>query len=199
MTDSYPLPPGYRQAEHLVLLEPGKLLRLNIFALVPLVIGLIWMSVWWLVVLRLRGYWPGGIGAEWPSWFWTLFVLLLSIIIHEGLHGLGILYAGHKPRFGVMLSKAAFYATADGALFSRNYFILIALLPIVGITLLGMLLAFLLPDVAAFYVSLGVALNAANAIGDLWMTVVVLRYQPDALVRDEADSIRIYTKTKEQV
>jgi hypothetical protein len=38
-----------------------------------------------------------------------------------------------------------------------------------------------------------VVLNAANSIGDLWMTVAVLRYPRAALVRDEMDSIRIYT------
>jgi hypothetical protein len=36
-------------------------------------------------------------------------------------------------------------------------------------------------------------LNAGGAIGDLWMTGLALRYSSTALVRDEADSIRIFT------
>ena len=62
------------------------------------------------------------------------------------------------------------------------------------LTLLGLLLVYLLPDTLGYYVSLGVIFNAANSIGDLWMTAVVRRYPPTTLVRDQADSIRIYTR-----
>jgi Putative zincin peptidase len=95
----------------------------------------------------------------------------------------------------MMLSKGAFYATADNALFWRNDFIFIALAPLIGITLLGLLLVYLLPDTIGYYVSLGVVFNAANSIGDLWMTAVVRRYPPTTLVRDQADSIRIYVNS----
>lgn len=188
------LPADYRQAEQLVLLERRNLLLINVFALVPLVIALAVMGGWWVLVLRLRGSIPGGIGADWPWWLWLLIIFIGSIIIHEGLHGLAILYAGHKPRFGMMLSKGAFYATADNALFWRNDFIIIALAPIVGITLLGMVLVWLLPDTAAYYMALGVVLNAANSIGDLWMTAVTLRYPNTALIRDQMDSMTVYVK-----
>ncbi len=188
------LPPDYRQVHHLVLLTRDKILLINALGLIPLVIALAVMAGWWLLVLRLRGSWAGGFGADWPWWLWTLLVLVIIIIIHEGLHGMAIQRAGHKARYGVLLSKGAFYATADGAYFWRNDFIMIALAPLVGISLLGMALVWLLPDTLAYYAGLGVVLNAANAIGDLWMTVVVLRYPPDALVQDEADSIRIFMK-----
>ncbi|MBZ0284401.1 MAG: DUF3267 domain-containing protein [Anaerolineae bacterium] len=191
MTD---LPPNYYEVEHLVLLESGKLLLINLLALVPLAAASIWMSIWWGIVTRLRPPQPVGFGADVPWWVWILVVLIISIPVHEGLHGLAIRWAGYKPRYGVMWRKAAFYATADNALFPRNAFIVTALAPIVGITLMGMMMVFLLPEVAGYYIALGVVLNAANSIGDLWMTVVVMRYPPDALVRDEADSIRIYIK-----
>lgn len=188
-------PADYYEVEHLVLLEPRKLLLINLLALVPLAAALLIMAAWWMLVLRVRGSLPGGFGTDWPWWLWLLLVFVLSIVIHEGLHGLAILRAGHKPRFGMMLSKGAFYATADNALFWRDDFITIALAPIVGITLLGMALVYVLPDTLGYYVALGVVLNAANSIGDLWMTAVVRRYPPTALIRDQADSIRIYTNT----
>jgi hypothetical protein len=194
MTPIHHLPPDYREAEHLVLLRPGTYLLINLAALVPLVISLVVMGAWWVFVLRLRGERPGGFGADWPWWVWVVLLLGVSIVVHEALHGIAIWVAGHKPRFGMILSKAAFYATADDALFPRNTFIGIALAPIVGITLLGMFIVYLVPDTLAFYVALAVVLNAANSIGDLWMTAAVLRYPPSALVRDEADSIRIYTR-----
>ncbi len=189
------LPSDYHQAEQLILLEHGKLLLINILALLPLVIALVVMGSWWVLVLRLRGSIAGGVGADWSPLFWLLLVFVLIIIIHEGLHGLAIHFAGHKPRFGVLLSKGAFYATADNALFWRDDFLIIALAPIVGITLLGMALVWLLPDTAAYYVALGVVLNAANSIGDLWMTTVTLRYPSTALVRDQMDSMTVYIKS----
>ncbi len=189
------LPPDYHEVEHLVLLEPRKLLLINLLALIPLIIALVVMGTWWAFVLRQRGSIAGGFGADWPSWLWIILIFIISIPIHEFLHGLAIRRAGHKPRYGMMLSKGAFYATSDNALFWRNDFIIIALAPIVGITLLGFLLVYLLPDALGYYVGLGVILNAANSIGDLWMTVVARRYPPTALLRDQADSIRIYINT----
>ncbi len=196
MTDPvvYQLPSDYQQVYHLQLLEKGKYLLINLLALIPLVISLIVMGLWWGLVLRVRGSVPGGLGADWPWWFWLIAIFVLIVVIHEGLHGLAIRWAGHKPRFGMILSKGAFYATADGAYFWRNDFVVIALAPIVVMTLAGMLLVWLLPDTAGYYVALGVVLNAANAIGDLWMTVVVLHFPALVLVQDEADSIRIFAK-----
>jgi hypothetical protein len=189
------LPPDYHEAEHLVLLEPRKLLLINLLALIPVMFSLIIMGLWWGLVLRLRGSLAGGFGADWPWWLWIILIFIISIPLHEYLHGLAIRRAGHKPRYGMMLSKGAFYATADNALFWRADFIFIALAPLVGITLLGLLLVYLLPDTLGYYASLGVVFNAANSIGDLWMTVVVRRYPPTTLVRDQADSIRIYVNT----
>ena len=189
------LPPDYREAEHLVLLEPQKLLLINLLALIPVVVALIIMGLWWALVLRLRGSLSGGFGSDWPWWLWIILIFVISIPLHEFMHGLAIRRAGHKPRYGMMLSKGAFYATADNAFFWRADFIFIALVPLVGITLLGLLLVFLLPDTLGYYVSLGVIFNAANSIGDLWMTAVVRRYPAATLVCDQADSIRIYIKT----
>jgi hypothetical protein len=55
-----------------------------------------------------------------------------------------------------------------------------------------MALMIVVPDALGYYVGLVIVLNAGGAIGDLWMVGIVLRYPPHALVRDEADSIRIY-------
>lgn len=188
------LPDDYQEVEHLVLLESDSILKLNILALGLLALGMVVMIAWRVVVIGLRGPLPGDGGINLPWWAWGLLLIAGVIPLHEGLHGLAILWAGHKPRFGMMLSKGAFYATADDALFRRNVFIVIALAPLVGITLLGLALTVLLPDDLGYYAALLVALNAGSAIGDVWMTRAVLRYPPAALVRDEADSIRIYSR-----
>jgi hypothetical protein len=120
--------------------------------------------------------------------------LLIVLPLHEWIHGQAIRWAGHRPRYGMMLSKGALYATSDSALFPRGAFLVIALAPLAVITLAGMALILVLPDTLGYYVALAVAFNAGSAIGDLWMAAVVWRYPASALVRDEADSIRIYMR-----
>jgi hypothetical protein len=36
------------------------------------------------------------------------------------------------------------------------------------------------------------AINGSGAIGDLWITMIVVRYPPQAYVIDERDGIRMY-------
>jgi hypothetical protein len=188
------LPDNYVEAKHLVATEQRTLLWLNLASLVPLVLALLFMGWWGAVVRQLRGPYNTAFSE---SLSWLIAVVIVVIVTfggHELAHGLAIRWAGHKPRFGMKLHKGVLYATADGALFPRNQFIVIALAPLVLITLIGMILMVFVPDSIGYYVGLIVVLNAAGAIGDMWMTAVVLRYPPDALVRDEADSIRIFTR-----
>lgn len=55
-----------------------------------------------------------------------------------------------------------------------------------------MLLMLGLPQWLVYYATIGAVVNAGGAVGDLWSVGVVLRYPASALVRDEADSFRIY-------
>lgn len=190
-TPIHDLPPGYVEVEQLELLGPGRVLLVNVLALIPLGAALASMALWWGITLSLRGPRPG---PEIPWWLGLLAVLTVTLPLHEVCHGLAIRWAGHRPHYGVLLSKGAFYATADGALFPRDVFIFIALAPLVAITLAGMALVWWLPDSLGYYAALAVILNAGAAIGDLWMAWAARRYPPAALVRDEMDSIRIYVR-----
>ncbi|MAS36797.1 MAG: hypothetical protein CL610_22520 [Anaerolineaceae bacterium] len=192
-TPIHALPSEYREVRHLVATESRTLLWLNVASLVPLILALLVMGWWWSTVRQLRG--PISTAFS-ESLHWLPAVMVVLVVTfggHELIHGLAIRWAGHRPRFGMNLSKGVFYATADSALFPRNHFVIIALAPLVVLTLIGMGLMVFVPDSIGYYVGLVVVLNAGGAIGDLWMTAVVLRYPPDALVRDEADRIRIYT------
>lgn len=119
-------------------------------------------------------------------------VIVLTFGLHELLHGLAIRWMGHRPRYGMRLDMGVLYATADDACFPRNQFIVIALAPLMVITLVGMGLMLVLSDAVAYYIGLMIVLNASGAVGDLWMTWEVLRYPAHALIRDEADRIRVY-------
>jgi len=194
MTNSGPiheLPDGYHEVHHLVLTSRWNYIVLNLLAFVPLVLALAGMVGWFALVIKLRGQIIGGLGTDWP--LWARFAILLAVLpIHEALHGVAIRWAGHKPRYGAKLTKLVLYATADNALFRRNEYLVVALAPIVGITLIGMLLVLIAPDSFGFYVSLAVIFNAGCAIGDLVQSVVLLRYPSSVLVLDEEDGMRIY-------
>ena len=193
-TPIHTLPESYREAKHLVATERGMLLRLNIASMIPLGLALIFMGWWWALVRNMRGSYNTAFSESLSPVIAVIVVLVATFGLHEALHGLAIHWFGHKPRFGIALDKGVMYATTDNALFPRNQFVAIALAPLVVMTLAGMILMILLPDRLAYYAGLVVVLNAAGAIGDLWMSAEVLRYSPDTLVRDEADGIRIYTQ-----
>ena len=186
------LPGEYHQALYYKLTDKRTLFMLNIAALVPLLLGIVWMAVWWSLVSPLRAGQPGGEVAI-PWWLGTIGVFVVVLPLHELIHGIAIQFCGHHARYGMKLNLGVLYATADQALFRRNEYLFVALAPLVVITILGMALVIVLPASVGYYVSIGVALNAGGAIGDLWSVVVLLRYPAAALIRDEGDGFRIYT------
>jgi hypothetical protein len=167
-----------------------NMILLNVLSLIPLAISAALMFAWTALIIRLRGPWPDeGILVSWAG----VAILLIVIPVHELIHGLAILWAGHKPRYGAKLSKLVFYATADNAYFWRNQYLVVALAPLVVITLAGMIGMLAVNSLTmAFYLALAVIVNAASAIGDLYMTVIALRYPKDILVRDEAEGMRVF-------
>ncbi len=194
-TPIHELPPHYQEVRLLVATEGRTLLWLNLAAIVPLVISLLLMDRWWHFVQGVRGVYGSEILDHMPWWGRLLAVALVLVItytLHEWIHGLAIRWMGHKPRYGIRLDMGVMYATTDNAYFPRNAFLVIALAPLVVMTALGMTLMFFVSDALAYYIGLIVVLNASGAVGDLWMSWVVMRYPSYALVRDEADRIRIY-------
>jgi hypothetical protein len=186
------LPLGYHEALLYVLTDSRRLLWLNIGALVPMLVALVWMSVWWVLVTPLRTGQPES-QVSIPWWLGIAGVFFIVLPLHELLHGIAIQLVGHHARYGMKFNLGVLYVTADQALFRRHEYMFVALIPLVGITLIGMALMLIVPPWFAYYVSIGVVLNAGGAIGDLWSVVVLLCYPANALVRDEGDGFRIYT------
>jgi hypothetical protein len=188
------LPEDYREVRHIVATQPKILLRLNLASLIPLGIALWAMNTWSAQIQRLRGPYNTAFSESFSVVLALALVLLITFGGHELVHALAIRWAGHKARIGMKLDKGVFFATADNALFPRAHFLIIALAPLAVLSLLGMLAMIFVPDRFAYFVGLIVVLNAAGSIGDLWMSAEVLRYPAESLVRDEADSIRIYLR-----
>ncbi|MBN2305473.1 MAG: DUF3267 domain-containing protein [Anaerolineae bacterium] len=187
------LPDGYREVRYLSVNQRGMLVWLNLMSLIPLVISA-------MLIFGLGQVYHEELGAPLvigelpftlPSWL-GLILALLVLPLHELIHGLAIQQCGHRPRYGVKL--LVLFATSDGAYFRRGEFIRIALAPLVCISAAGTIFILFLPADLGHWIALAVTLNAAGAIGDLWMTAVVLRYDSMILVRDEEDSMRIFAR-----
>jgi hypothetical protein len=133
----------------------------------------------------------GHLPEEIPAWL-GLIIILLVLPLHELFHGLFITRFGHKARYGFKMT--VLYATADGAFFRRNEFIQIALAPLILISTVGLILMLFFPPRLAQWVALGVVVNAAGAIGDIWMTAVALRFDSSALIQDEEDCMRVFAE-----
>lgn len=185
-------PPGYRLAYTLVVTTRRNMIWLNVISVLifvmagALVFGCLLLYAALGSPLQLSG-WPTNL----PVWV-GLVTLLALLLVHEWLHGLAIQAMGYKPRYGAKPLKLVFYATADGVYFTRRQFIIVALTPLVVISAIGLFLALFVPQQSALWLGLLVTVNAASAIGDLWMTRVALRYPPEALVQDHEDGMSVF-------
>jgi hypothetical protein len=187
------LPPHYQEVRHLSVNKRGMLLWLNVVSLIPMAMMGIFAFGALLVYHEELGA-PLVIHAlpDAPASEVGIGAVILMLPLHELLHGLAIARCGHKPRYGVKL--LVLFATSDNGLFRRNEFIQIALAPLVLITALGFVIILFVPMGFGFWIALAITLNAAGAIGDLWMTLVALRYDSSALICDEEDSMRIFAR-----
>ena len=123
----------------------------------------------------------------------VLISILLTFVFHELTHGVVMRMLGARPRYGILWKKLMLYATSPGFAYRRNSYVAVALAPFVlisALVVLGMGLT-----QGTFWVAvLGLcgAINACGAIGDMWITGIVLRYAPTAYVMDERDGIRVF-------
>ncbi len=131
-------------------------------------------------------------GATW--WVPLLHVLLVTvamIVLHEAVHGLAFRLLNGE--WGTFAFKGAYaYAAAADWYMPRNRHLVAAVAPLVGLSLLGVLLMAIvplgwLPDLLLFLV-----LNAAGAVGDLFMVGWLLRKPRAAYVRDYGDGLTVY-------
>lgn len=119
--------------------------------------------------------------------------VLLTFILHELLHGLTMQILGAKPQYGILWKKMMLYATSPGHAYRRNDYVGIALAPLVVISILTILGMWFLEE-TPWVALLGLcgAINASGAIGDIWITMLVLRYAATAYVVDQRDGVQVF-------
>lgn len=119
--------------------------------------------------------------------------IVLTFILHELMHGLTMQMFGASPKYGIVWKGLMLYATSPGYAYRRNDYIVIALAPFVLISIFVVLGMWLLQG-TLWVALLGICgiINASGAVGDMWITLIVLRYANAAFVMDERDGIRVF-------
>jgi len=189
--DAPPAPAGYHLAHRFHMTRLRTIVWINVIAVVLFVVVLAAAFGGLLLYARLDS--PlvrPGLPESLPVWAYIL-LLIGTLILHEGLHGLAMLACGARPIFGARLTRLVLYTTSQ-AFFSRRAYLFVTLAPLLGITLLGIPAMLLLPGGLAIWAAIMVAMNAASALGDLWMAAVIASFPPVALFRDEADGMSVF-------
>lgn len=119
--------------------------------------------------------------------------LILVIVIHEWFHGLFFqFFTKSKPVYALKSLYA--YAAAPGWFIPRNQYLIIGLAPLIGISITGIALIPFLPIHWLAILLFFLAMNAAGAVGDLYVTYKILQYPPDAMIRDDGDAFSLYMR-----
>lgn len=131
--------------------------------------------------------------AWWTNAMDVLVILLLGTVFlvpHEWLHGLAIRYYGGHATYGVGIAHFILpyaYATTEHE-FTRNQFVVVLLTPLTVMTAVGV------PVMLVFewgWLIVPLAANAAGAIADLWMTMILLGFPADVRLEDHSEGVRI--------
>lgn len=174
-----------RQVDEMALLEPEQIMPMARLSLRLFLYGGISFTV-----LNLISYvWhTGQHGASLNPGqviLWVVINVLSYVVmlpIHELIHGITIALLGGKPHYGTKL-PFALYCGAKDQIFSRNYYLVIALAPLVLISLAGIVFTLLAPGFSS-YVLLAVAGNISGAAGDLWVVRRLRTFPTSILVED---------------
>jgi hypothetical protein len=173
-------PPGYQPA--LKFEYPKLKLQLIAVALIvditPFLVFLTWL---------LQGK-PGQFPLQIQGGLWDFMVVLLTIVatvvVHEWIHGLVYQLLGYKVSYGVSLRLMAAYAGAFGQWQQRRHNILVALAPLLFLTIL--LVPFLGSSQPGLVLIAFTALlfNTGGAVGDLYLVWRLLRWPAASILYD---------------
>jgi hypothetical protein len=173
--------------------------------------ALIWLNVIGALLLVVAGwlsvraaYWlrPAEAGGQiqiringLPDGAWMILLVLavtvVMLVVHEAFHGLFFwLFTRSRPVFGLGVGYA--YAAAPGWYLPKWQYFITSLAPLVGITILGLLLlaygpaSWMMPSAAL------IAFNASGAVGDLAVAAWLLSQPADCLANDRGDAVTLY-------
>src|SRR5438128_150214 len=165
-----------RKRDTLELLAPQHIRALAWLSLLMLIGGGIFFIGLNIVAYITQTHATAGSTRGWALLLWIVINILGSIIIlpiHEALHGLAITFWGGTPHYGAKL-PFALYCGAKNQLFHRDAYLVVALAPVVVITLAAILFIVLSPSLASYTLLASIS-NFSGAVGDVWMAAKLLR------------------------
>jgi hypothetical protein len=177
-----------------------KNMRLNIILQIA---GLCWMVLsGWLLALIVNWLRPEFfLSFQTGLSFNMLLILLLliavmalAIVLHELAHGLFFwLFARHRPEFGIGPGYA--FAAMPDWFYPRGQYLVIALAPLVLLTLVGLTASIFAPQPWLNWLLIGMLINCGGAIGDMYIGWRVAHEEHSVLVKDSGDGFQLYRKT----
>jgi hypothetical protein len=114
-----------------------------------------------------------------------------QMVLHELVHGVFFwLFTRSRPTFGFRGWYA--FAAAPGWLLTRGQYLVVTLAPFVLLSILGIILLAVVPTGALAAILAGTVMNAAGAVGDLWVVFLILREHRPIVIEDLGDGFNFY-------
>lgn len=116
--------------------------------------------------------------------------VVIIVLLHEAVHGLFFWhFTGERPVIGM---KGIYtYASAPDWFLPRNQLVVVAIAPLVVLSLAGLLLIPLVPAWLLAPLVLAVTVNAAAAVGDVLLLLWLLAQPASSLVKDAGDTFTV--------
>lgn len=154
--------------------------------------GMVLIPFWWVfysvVVGLLGGRYVSELALTLSSLLIGAGIALVAVpLLHEFVHGMAAMLVGIRPSFGIGPGFA--YTTFPDPVGKRAY-LAIGLAPLIGFSAIGIPLA-VAWDAGATAIIFFMVVNAAGAIGDLWMSWRIALQPRDALFVDLADGFAV--------
>lgn len=194
------LPDNYQLSKILDLIkEPKLLLSLSLFSIVLFIgawVGLGWLLQWLRPDINTGGFSltfeVAGLAAILTPFLVILGVTAVMIFVHEAIHGIFFrVYTGGKVKFAFKGAYA--YAAAPGWYIPKKPYMVVSLAPLVLMTVGGVLALVWVPANWVIPIMLLVAMNAAGAVGDIYVFWLLTRMAEDVFIRDFGERMNIYT------
>lgn len=184
-----------REIAHRDILAPSELPALASFSLWLFLLGGLGFSALDAVALRAHPHVTVFAGFSLILWLAALAVVnlvayVVMLPLHEAVHAVVILALGGLPRFGIHWPIAV-YCTAPGQLFPRRAYQIVALAPLVVLTIVGIVLTWLVPASGLLLWLVWVG-NVSGAAGDLIVNRAVGRLPATTLIADTATGYTAY-------
>ena len=117
----------------------------------------------------------------------AMLVVLITIIVHELIHGMTFKLFDYKVKYGVIMPFAA-YAMADKQFMRRRDYFIVGLAPLFVINTVSLLIFFLRIPLLSDIAYVAIVFNTAGAVGDIWLASKIFSSPKGTLYYDYSPS-----------